>query len=76
MERLKEYVFDRIAAMQREKEEARIEPSHIPFSTLSNALMKDIRSCLNELYKDKRIGVSKLLNDQAVYIKKDNNGQD
>jgi len=76
MERLKEYIFDRISAMQREKEEAHIEPSHIPFNTLSNTLMKDLRSCLNELYKEKRIGVSKLLNDQAVYIKKDNNGQD
>lgn len=70
MERLKEYIFDKISAMQREKEEAHIEPSLVPFNTLTLSLREDLRKSLNELYKEKRIDVSNLLNDKAITIKK------
>lgn len=70
MERLKEYIFDKISAMQREKEEAHIEPSLVPYKSLLLEIEKDVRKSLNELYADGRISVSNLLNDKAITIKK------
>lgn len=58
-----------ISRLQQEKRDKHIEPDHIEFASLMNEVSKEVRSELNRLYKDGKIGITQTLNGKAVYVK-------
>ena len=58
-----------ISRLQNEKRSKNIVPDHIEFASLMNEVSKEVRSELNRLYKDGKIGITPTLNGKAVFMK-------
>lgn len=63
-----EELLDTIKRIKAEKEKNGIAPTLIPFSELQKVRIGMMRDELNSLYKDKKIGISRLLNENAIKI--------
>ena len=64
----KEYILEMIKKLQKEKKEKRIEPAHIIDIELLNLVVSEARDCLNDLYKEGRIKVTKTINHNAISV--------
>lgn len=62
-------VLATLARLQKEKREQNIVPDHIEFARLMNEVSKEVRSELNRLYKEEKIGITPTLNGTGVYVK-------
>lgn len=69
---MRDIVLKHLNRLQKEKEDNRIEPTHILAPSLYNSIHKEIRDTLNELYYDKKIEVSGNVNGTTIKIKRDN----
>lgn len=58
-----------IARIQNEKRGKNIVPDHVEFASLMNEVVSEVRSELNRLYKDGKIGITPTLNGKAVFVK-------
>lgn len=58
-----------ISRLQQEKRDNNTVPDHIEFARLMNEVSKEVRSELNRLYKDGKIGTTRTLNGTGVYVK-------
>lgn len=61
-------LLQEIFLLQEEKRKRRIVPNHILFTELKNRVGKDISEELNRLWKEGKIGVTKTINQKAVYL--------
>lgn len=64
----KETVLGLIMKLQKEKEDKRIEPTHILDVELLNTVTSEVRDYLNDLYKEGRIKVTKTINHNAISV--------
>lgn len=64
----KETVLGLIKKLQKEKEDKRIEPTHVLDVELLNTVTSKVRDCLNDLYKEGRIKVTKTINHNAISV--------
>lgn len=64
----KEIVLGLIKKLQKEKEDKRIEPTHVLDVELLNTVTSKVRDCLNDLYKEGRIKVTKTINHNAISV--------
>lgn len=62
-------IYATILRLQREREEQKIEPTHIEFARLMNEVSKEVRKELNTLYQEGRIGINETINGKAVFVK-------
>lgn len=62
-------VLELIRRLQREREEKKIEPTHIEFAHLMNEVSKEARRELNALYQEGKIGINETINGKAVFVK-------
>lgn len=58
-----------IARLQNEKRGKNIVPDHVEFASLMNEVASEVRSELNRLYSEGRIGIARTLNGKAVFVK-------
>ena len=70
---MKDIVFNTLKSMINEKKKTNIEPTHIIDMDLFSKLDKSVKSSLNELYMDGKIGITRTANHKAIYIKNNNN---
>ena len=63
-----EELLDTIKRIKSEKEKNGVSPTLISFSELQKERLAMMRDELNTLYKDKKIGISRLLNENAIKI--------
>lgn len=61
-----EALLDTIQRLKAEKESKNIVPVLIPFSELQRERIRLMRDELNILYKNKKIGIARLLNEIAI----------
>lgn len=64
--------MDILSIINRLQEKRRLEkitPDHVPEVELMNAIHSEARKELNELFYSGRIGVTKTVNSNAIYIK-------
>ena len=66
---MKDIVYNTLYNLQKEREKANKEPTHILQSELFGAVNSEIKKALNELYKECKIEVVKTLNQNAFKIK-------
>lgn len=66
---MKSIVYNTLSTLQKEREKANKEPTHILQSELFGAVNSEIKKALNELYKESKIEVVKTLNQNAFRIK-------
>ncbi|HJD92064.1 hypothetical protein [Bacteroides coprosuis] len=64
----KEYILEMIKKLQKEKKEKRIEPAHIIDIELLNLVVSEARDCLNILFKEGKIKVTRTINHKAVFV--------
>ena len=64
----KEYILEMIKKLQKEKKEKRIEPAHIIDIELLNLVVSEARDCLNILFKEGKIKVTRTINHKAVSV--------
>lgn len=64
----KETVLGLIKKLQKEKEDKRIEPTHVLDVELLTTVTSKVRDCLNDLYKEGRIKVTKTINHNAISV--------
>lgn len=64
----KETVLGLIKKLQKGKEDKRIEPTHVLDVELLNTVTSKVRDCLNDLYKEGRIKVTKTINHNAISV--------
>lgn len=64
----KEIVLGLIKKLQKEKKDKRIEPTHVLDVELLNTVTSKVRDCLNDLYKEGRIKVTKTINHNAISV--------
>ncbi len=62
-------VLNIIREMQKEKEDKGITPSYVIDVDLFNRVNKEVKKTLNELYKEKKIGINQTINNKAIFIK-------
>lgn len=62
-------VLNIIQEMQKEKEDKGIAPSYVIDADLFNRVNQEVKETLNELYKEKKIGINQTINNKAIYIK-------
>lgn len=62
-------IYATILRLQREREEKKIEPTHIEFARLMNEVSKEVRKELNRLYQEGKVGTCETINGKAVYVK-------
>ena len=62
-------IYATILRLQREREEQKIEPTHIEFARLMNEVSKEVRKELNRLYQEGKVGTCETINGKAVYVK-------
>lgn len=62
-------VLNIIQEMQKEKEDKGITPSYVIDADLFNRVNQEVKETLNELYKEKKIGINQTINNKAIYIK-------
>lgn len=65
-------IYATILRLQREREEKKVEPTHIEFAHLMNEVSKEVRKELNALYKEDKIGINETINGKAVFVKEEN----
>lgn len=58
-----------IQGLQEKRRKDKITPDHVPEVEIMNAVLESARSEMNDLYKSDKIGVVKMLNSKAVYVK-------
>ena len=61
-----EDLLDTIERLKKEKESKKIEPLVISFLELQNERLVLMKKELNQLYKDKKIGMTKLINGIGI----------
>lgn len=66
---MKEIVYNTLNNLQKEREKANKEPTHILQSELFGAINTEIKKAVNELYKESKIEVEKTINQNAFKIK-------
>ena len=66
---MKSIVYNTLSTLQKEREKANKEPTHILQSELFGAVNSEIKKAINELYKESKIEVVKTLNQNAFKIK-------
>ena len=64
----KEIVLGLIKKLQKEKEDKRIEPTHVLDVELLNTVTSRVRDCLNDLYQEGKIKVIKTINHKALLV--------
>lgn len=64
----KEYILEMIRKLQKEKKEKRIEPAHIIDIELLNLVVSEARDCLNILFKEGKIKVTRTINHKAIFV--------
>ena len=64
---MKEILLEVIRKIQAEKKEKKQVPNHALYVEISNTMSDEIKKCLNELCKEKKIKFCKTLNDIAFY---------
>lgn len=64
----KEYILEMIKKLQKEKKEKRIEPAHIIDIELLNLVVSEARDCLNILFKEGKIKVTRTINHKAIFV--------
>lgn len=62
-------VLNIIQEMQKEKEDKGITPSYVIDVDLFNRVNEEVKKTLNELYKEKKIGINQTINNKAIFIK-------
>lgn len=62
-------VLNIIQEMQKEKEDKGITPPYVIDADLFNRVNQEVKETLNELYKEKKIGINQTINNKAIYIK-------
>lgn len=62
-------IYETLARLQKEREERKIEPTHIEFAHLMNEVSKEVRKELNQLYQEGKVGTCETINGKAVYVK-------
>lgn len=66
---MKNKVLEIVSRLQKEADEAKIAPNHVLQSTLFNAVIKEVKGAINELYKENKIEVIETINQKAFKIK-------
>lgn len=64
-------ILNIIGRLQEERRSEKITPEHVPEVELMNAIYTEARKDLNDLYLSGKIGVTKTLNSNAIYIKEE-----
>lgn len=64
----KETILGLIKKLQKEKEDKRIEPTHVLDVELLNTVTSRVRDCLNDLYQEGKIKVIKTINHKALLV--------
>lgn len=62
-------ILNIIDRLQEKKRSDKITPDHVPEVELWNTIHAEVRKELNDLFLAGRIGVTKTINSNAVYIK-------
>ena len=62
-------IYETLTRLQKEREEQKIEPTHIEFAHLMNEVSKEVRKELNQLYQEGKVGTCETINGKAVYVK-------
>lgn len=62
-------ILNIISKLQDERREKNIVPDHVEFAHLMNEVSKEVRSELNRLYAEGKIGIVNTLNGKAVFVK-------
>lgn len=62
-------ILNIIDRLQEKKRSDKITPDHVPEVELLNTIHAEVRKELNDLFLSGRIGVTKTINSNAVYIK-------
>lgn len=65
-------IYATILRLQREREEKKVEPTHIEFAHLMNEVSKEVRKELNRLYQEGKVGACETINGKAVFVKENN----
>lgn len=63
---MKNKVLEIVSRLQKE---AKIVPNHVLQSTLFNAVIKEAKAAINELYKENKIEVIETINQKAFKIR-------
>lgn len=66
---MKDLVYNTLSTLQKEREKAKKEPTHILQTELFGAINLEIKKAINELYKESKIEVVKTINQNAFKIK-------
>lgn len=61
-------LLQEIFLLQEERRKQNIVPDHILFTKLKDKVDRDISEELNRLWKEGKIGVTKTINQKAVYL--------
>lgn len=61
MHNLEQYIYAKLDAMQTEKATHKVEPNWVTKAELLGAINKDIRTVLNQWFKEKKIKVHKTI---------------
>lgn len=64
---MKEILLEVIRKIQAEKKEKKQVPDYALYVEISNTMSDEIKKCLNELCKEKKIKFCKTLNDLGFY---------
>lgn len=62
-------ILNIIDRLQEKRRSEKITPDHVPEVELMNAIHSEARKELNELFSSGKIGVTKTVNSNAIYIK-------
>lgn len=66
---MKNKVLEIVSRLQKEADEAKIAPNHVLQSTLFNAVIKEVKGAINELYKENKIEVIETINQKTFKVK-------
>lgn len=66
---MKNKVLEIVSRLQKENDEAKIAPNHVLQSTLFNAIIKEAKGAINELYKENKIEVIETINQKSFKVK-------
>lgn len=65
MDNLEQYIYDKLDAMQTEKATYKVEPNWVTKAELLGEINKDIRTVLNQMFREKKIKVHKTIHSSA-----------
>lgn len=66
---MKNKVIEIVSRLQKEADEAKVAPNHVLQSTLFNAVIKEVKGTINELYKENKIEVIETINQKSFKVK-------